>query len=491
MAMLPIVMGPSGMIPQTPKQLRDQLVQRVSRTNPDYTANLPSSLIEDIVSTDVGALITSNQFLVDLVNSVSPYAANAFILNQLGVDVYGIQPAVATNTAVDLIFFGVPGFIIIPGFTVSDGVYQYVCTNGGVIGTNGESLPIHAISPTTGTWAVPIGTVNALITSVPVGILLSCTNPNEGIPSISSETISSFRSRTLIAGLAASTGMDRYLKTLLGNVPGVVQRLVSVRQDIDSGRWIVLVGGGDPYQVAWAIYYALFDIQSLERPLIDITNITNANIALVTTATNHNLLPGMHERITDLNGMTPLNGNFYYVNITGANTLTLWNNYDPLTGTFTNPVDTTNTAIYPLYISGGQLSPNPILQQVSLNSYPDTYIIPFILPAQQLVTMVVTWNTDYPNYVPEQAVSQAAIPALVDYINSLYVGISPLNIYDMQSIFIESVKNIVPSENITVLSFIVSFDGIGHLPEPGTGIVPGDPNSYFYTTSTNINVVHA
>jgi hypothetical protein len=58
----------------------------------------------------------------------------------------------------------------------------------------------------------------------------------------------------------------------------------------------------------------------------------------------------------------------------------------------------------------------------------------------------------------------------------------------MQSIFLKAVKNIVASENITVLKFDVSFGGISYAPQPGTGIIPGDPNSYFYTTTDNVVV---
>jgi Ubiquitin-activating enzyme E1 FCCH domain/Baseplate J-like protein len=484
MAQLPIVMGPSGPIATPPATLRQQLLTLVSATNPGYTANLPSSLIEDVSSTDVGALIVSNQFFLDLLNSVTPYGANAFLLNYLGIDVYGIQPAQATNTAVDVIFIGDPGFVIIPGFVVGDGTYQYICTDGGVVGTNRESLPIHAIATVAGTWAVPAGTVTQLVTSVPQDITLTVVNTANGIPSIASEDETSFRTRTLVAGLASATGMDRFLKTLLWNIPGVVQRLVSVRQNITSGRWIVLVGGGDPYQVAWAIYYALFDIQTLDSPGIQVANITNSNPALVTTTNNHNLSTGMLEKFNGLQGMGPLNGQGFYVNVTGPKTATLF-----LDSLFATPLDTTNTTTFPQYISGGFMSPNPILQKVNLNSYPDNYVIPFIIPPQQLVTMVVTWNTDSPNYVSPDAVQQAAAPALADYINSLYVGVAPINIYNMEAVFINATVNVLPAENVTVLQFSVDFDGAGHLPTPGTGVIYGDPNSYFYTTVDNISIV--
>ena len=504
MAILPIVMGKQGPIPTSPATLRAQLTALVSTTNPNYINNLPSSLIEDVASTDVGGLIVCDQFFVDLVNSVTPYGANAFILNQLGVEIYGIQPAVATNTSVDLIFSGTPGFIIIPGFTVTDGQYQYICTEGGIIGTFGDTLPIHAVATLPGTWPVPAGSVTGLVTSVPFDIMnpppavppappsipFSVTNPSEGVPSLGTETIQSFRTRTLTAGLAASTGMDRYLKTLLWNVPGVIQRLVSVRQNLDTCKWTILVGGGDPYQVAWAIYYALNDLVSLERPNIQIFNISNDNPIIITTVDNHNLVDGMREQLRNITGnlSTKYNGAYFYIKtIEGQpNAFSIWNNYNSATQVFSNPEDGTNNL--PYQNGGGIVIPNPLLQQITLNSYPDNYIIPFILPAQQLVTMNVFWNTDYQNYVSPQGISQAAVPALVDYINSLYVGISPLNIYDMQSIFIDSIKNIVPSENVTVIDFTVSFDGIGQLPENGTGVIRGDPYSYFYTTTSNVFV---
>jgi hypothetical protein len=474
---LPITMGPQGPIPTPPATLRAQLTALVATTNPGYLNNLPASMIEDIASTDVGALIISNQYMVDLINSVTPFGANAFLLNQLGVEIYGITPASATNTAVDLIFTGTPGFIIIPGFTVTDpnNTYQYICTEGGVIGQYGDSLPVHAVATVPGTWPVPAGSVTALVTSVPDNINLSVTNPADGIPSLSTESMTSFRTRTLTAGLAASTGMDRYLKTLLWNVPGVAQRLVSVRQEIDTCQWTILVGGGDPYQVAWAIYRALGNISALARPAIEIVNISNDNPIIITTAANHNLLDGMIERIDNIAGNMGnyLNGNYYPVTIIDVKN-------------FSIPVDGTVLAIYE---ADGTISPNPILQQVTLNSYPDSYLIPFILPAQELVTMVVTWNTDSPNYVSPQAISQSSVPALADYINGLYVGLTPINIYEMTSIFLEAVKNIVDAENVTFLSFQVSFDGVAQAPLSNSGVIPGDINSYFYTTNSNIIVL--
>jgi hypothetical protein len=472
MAILPIVMGPQGPIPTPPATLRQQLVNLVAASNPDFTDNLPGTLIEDIVSTDVGALIIANQFMVDLINSVSPNGANPFILNQLGTDIYGISQGGATNTSVDLIFIGTPGFVIIPGFTVTDGSYQYICSDGGVVGANGQSLLVHAIATVAGTWPVPATTVNGFITSVPSTISLTVFNPTDGIPSTTTETISSFRTRTLTAGLASSTGVDRYFKTLVWNIPGVIQRLVSVRQDIASGRWIVIVGGGDPYQVAWAIYASIFGVPSLLFPGINIANMTNTNPIQVTTVNNHQLITGMVETFNNIQGMSSINGYSYSITVTGLKTLTI-----PVNGIPLAP-----------YTSGGTITPNPILQQVSINNYPDTYLIPFIIPAQQLVTITAYWQTNSPNYVSATAIAQAGGPAIVDYINSLYVGILPINLFDLQTTFLNAIEPLLSSEYITILNFSIFFDNASQLPTPGTGVIYGDPFSYFYTTISNVDV---
>ena len=60
----------SGLQPTSPTVLQQELIALVSATNPGYTANLPGSLIEDISSTDVGALSLIDSARVELFNSI-------------------------------------------------------------------------------------------------------------------------------------------------------------------------------------------------------------------------------------------------------------------------------------------------------------------------------------------------------------------------------------------------------------------------------------
>lgn len=259
MSDLPTVMTKNGLQPQTAQSLRDQLVAIVQAIDPSYTANLPGSLIEDIASTDTAAMTLIDHARVELVNSLTPYGANEFLLNQLG-QIYGVQLGQPTNTSVFVQFSSTPGFVIAKGFIVSDGSHQYFVQDGGIIGSGGNVV-LFCVATISGTWAVPANTVTSLVTSVPSSITLTCTNPNPGNPSTGSEDMDNYRKRVLQAGLAASTGMTRYLKTLLNNISGVQTRLISVRQI--STSWEILCGGGDPYTVGFAIYEALSDINNL------------------------------------------------------------------------------------------------------------------------------------------------------------------------------------------------------------------------------------
>lgn len=482
MAVLPLVMTQQGLQPAAPADLRATLISLVAAIVPDYTANLPGALIEDISSTDTFALVESDSFLVDLVNSVTPYGANAFLLNQLGV-LYGVEHQPVTNTSVYLVFNGPPGYVVNQGFVVGDGTYQYTCQTGGICGIDGNTLPIYALATVAGAWEVLANTCVQLLTSVPVSIPLSVTNPVSGIPSLSGEPISIFRERCFTAGLAASTGMGRYLKTLCGNIPGVQNRLVSVQTEGD--QYVVIVGGGDPYQIANAIWQADFYVPGLTGATINIINISNTNPMVVTTSNNHNLSDGDVETIIGVVGMgNVVNGQSFP--ITTMRTAFPSNPGPDPDKQFTIPVDGTP---YGSYAYGGTVTPNPINTYISVSDFPDTYLIPFVIPPQERVFISVTWRTDSPNYVSSDAIAQAAIPDIVDYVNSLPAGTTPINVNVLNKVFLDSVSAILVGEYIIDLEWSFSINGIPKSTVGGTQVIFGDPFSYFYTENGQVQVL--
>lgn len=472
MSDIPIVMTATGVQPQNPIALQQQLIANVAATNPGYTANLPGSLVEDISSTDVGAMALIDSAWVETVNSLTPYGANLFLLNQLGQIYLGQQnggQGKPTNNSVYVTISGPPGFPIAVGFTVSDGTYQYTVQDGGIIGSNGMALPLYCLATQPGSWAIPLGTVTQIVTSVPSPIVLTVTNAAAGVQGLGAELAEAYRARVLQAGLAASQGMGRYLKTLLAQVPGVQPRLISVQPL--SGQWRVICGGGDPYQVANAIWMGIGDTSNLTGSQLAVSNITQSNPGVVATNLAHGLVSGTIQTLTGIVGMTALNGVALTITVLTPTTFSIG----------------INTTGYGIYVSGGSLSPNPRNISVSINDYPDTYLIPFVNPPLQNVGVSVTWNTAGTNYVADSAIAQLAAQPLVDYINGIYVS-QPINVFEMQNIFQSAISSVIPPTLLSRMVFSVTINGLTVSPTAGTGLIVGDPESYFQTSVTSVAI---
>jgi hypothetical protein len=269
---IPLNIGLStGPQPTAPAVLRTALVTAVAATNPGYTANLPGTLIEDVTSTDMGAIITMDQARVDAVNSISPVTISPFSLAILGAQ-SGIMLGVPTNTSVLVVFSGPEGYLIPAGFIVGDGTYQYVVQSASVIGTGGVSAPVYCIASLSGTWSPAVNSVTKLVTSVPSGYTITVTNPTAGTAGVAAESVQSFRGRILQAQQASAQGLQSYLMTALLAIPGVIPNQTAVRQVYNG--WKVIVGGGDPYAIAAAIYSAFTDIYSIRGSFIASRNVS-------------------------------------------------------------------------------------------------------------------------------------------------------------------------------------------------------------------------
>jgi hypothetical protein len=256
-------MGPEGLQPQQPTDLLSQLLAAVSATNPGYTSNLPGSLIEDISSTDVAALAIIDQAKVELVNSLTPNGANNFLLLQLGY-IYGVELGSVTNTSVPVVFSSNQvGYVIPDGMLIGDGSHTYQVKGGGVIGGGGTSATLTAVALVTDSFSVPANTVTTILTSVSSGMTLTVNNPNPGTPGGSGESNYSFRSRIMQAGLAASVGTPRYIKTLIGNVAGVKSSSLIAVQQATAGIRVIVGGSASTYDIAYALFCSVADPSAL------------------------------------------------------------------------------------------------------------------------------------------------------------------------------------------------------------------------------------
>lgn len=270
---LPMTAAGAAPIPAT--QLLSDVITSVQAQSPGYTSNLPGILIEDISSTVVAALAQIDQARVDAVNSNNPYSANPFVLAQLGT-LFGIPQGQPTNTSCYVVFTGQAGYYIPIGFLVSDGTNIYAVQDGGTIQTGGTSQPLYVVAVNPGSWAVPVGTITIISTSVPSPYTLSVTNLVTGVAGGPAESVQSYRSRLMEAQISAAQGTPEFIKTQLRKINGVNSRLVSVLQV--SGGWEIICGGGDPYAVAGAIYSAVLDLSAIVGSATTARNITTSVI---------------------------------------------------------------------------------------------------------------------------------------------------------------------------------------------------------------------
>ena len=269
-------MTEDGPVPTPPATIAAALIAAVSLTNPGYTANLPGTLVEDLTSTCAGAIQLIDQLRVELLNSITPFGANAFLLNQLG-QLTGVEIGAPSNTSVFVTFTGTVGFPIQPGFLVGDGTHQYAVQDGTIVPTGGTTGLVQCVATVAGSWAIPINSVINLVTSVPSGVSLTVTNLNPGTPGTGAQTEQSYRADVAASTLVACQGSPNFLKTLLRNVTGVQTRLVNVLQ-VANG-WEVIVGGsGDPYAIGNAILEGMADISVLQGSQISSTRNVSVNI---------------------------------------------------------------------------------------------------------------------------------------------------------------------------------------------------------------------
>jgi len=472
---IPVVVTAAGPQPTPVSTLRATLINGVTPTNPNYTANLPASLIEDLLDTQLGGLSLIDQARIETLDSISPYSANEWILTQYGA-MTGVPQAGATNTSVYVVFSGTVGFVINQNLVVSDGVYQYIVQNGGVIGAGGQSLPLYAVATQTGSWGVPSRTVTQIISSYPSSITLSVDNPTAGTPGGAAQTEEGYRQSVLQALMAVCQGLPSLTKTQLAQVPNVQQRLVSMAQQTGGG-WEVIVGGGDPYQVGYAIMRGVGDVSLLKGSMLNIVSIGSAYPALITTDKLHGYVTGqvvVMQSIQGTGNLTNLNNVEYAATIVSPTTFTV---------AFTPSGGAT-------YSGSGIVIPDLRNITVSINNFPNTYNVIFVNPPALTVAMTVTWNTISTNVVSPASVAQLASAALADYVNGLTVG-QPLNIIDMQTVFATAVAGILSTQLISELTFAVSINGVG-VEASGT-LIYGEPNStvqesYFTTDSGLITV---
>lgn len=177
------------------------------------------------------------------------------------------------------------------------------------------------------------------------------------------------------------------------------------------------------------------------------------------------------------------------VNISGVNGMTGINNV-PLNATVLTPhtfsigIDTSASGSW---TGGGEVTPNVRNNVVTINDWPDNYLIPFVIPLQQNVTVKFEWGSEGVNYLTDATILTLVSAPVIQYINGIYAG-KPLNINNLKDTFLQSVNGTIDMSLISKLNVIITVNGIVTNPDPNTNIISGDPFSYFYIASDGVTV---
>ncbi|HCI6758199.1 TPA: baseplate J/gp47 family protein [Klebsiella variicola subsp. variicola] len=472
MSDLPVSYTSAGPVPLTAEELRAQLVSQAIALSPGLTTDLPGSLIEDVASTDVGALIVCDQARVDLINSVGPLKANLAMLELLAQQAGIPAQKTAGTTTVPIQFSGPAGFVIPQGFIVSDGTHTYSVSDATIISSSGVSASVSCEGTETGNWAVPVNTVNQIITSLPSDVTITCTNPIAGTPGADPETNYQFRDRVWQAQMATVQGYPGFIRQYLTSLDNVQARLVSVIQDGD--KWIVMCAGGDIYDIAGALYKSAGDISRLKGCSLNVTGITNANPGVVSTDLTHGYTDGQVIRITGVTGMTGINDVPLTVTVLSPHT-------------FSIGIDTTSSGTWG---GGGEVTPNVRNNTVTVNDWPDNYVIPFVTPLLQRVTVTYQWGTESVNYLTDATVASLVSAPTIQYVNGIFAG-KPLNVNNLKDAFLQAINSTIDMGLISTLNVVVTINGVITPPDAGTNIISGDKFSYFYIASDGVIVTGA
>lgn len=276
--------GNTGVIKDSPTVIRERLLNKAIEEVEGFT-NLPSGIQNNLLDESVLDIVEIQDMLANVMNSISPSYANDFIVRELG-EAFGlkIKDQALPNTTIT--FYGLAGVIIPEGLEVgnADGSKKFITTKSDIINATGQ-VSIYCEGADYYDTPTPANTLNILLNQVLN--VTSCTNLNDAVETTPAETISEFRSRFQTRALANRSGTVATLDNALKEIEGTVDRLCTykasqiVEKGVSKAVLEIIVGGGDDYSVALAIFNSiLYPDILVSNPSGDETNRTiNVNVA--------------------------------------------------------------------------------------------------------------------------------------------------------------------------------------------------------------------
>lgn len=268
----------NGIIKDDPKAILDDLTNKASQ-QVDGFSNIPSGIQNNLLQESVILLSKFQDMAANTMNGISPSYANDFLVLELG-EAFGLKIKDKQLPNTTITFYGLPGAIIPEGIQVSnaDNSKTFTTTTSDIIKANGQ-VSIYCEGADYYDNIAPANSLNVLVNQIQN--VSRCTNLNDAVGSTPAETISQFRERFQNRAMANRNGTIAVLTNKLKEIEGVQDRLCTykasqIRED-DYVKAVleVIVGGGDDYSVAYALFSSIIypDI-FVSNPSNDETNRT-------------------------------------------------------------------------------------------------------------------------------------------------------------------------------------------------------------------------
>lgn len=247
-----------GYQPSTPEDLKDQFIKDLQSGNQDfftYSQTLQGALLNEATT----FLMYPETLTAQLLNSFSYAQANPIMLDLLGAD-RGIRRKGAYKAEVTLRFTGKAGMVIPQDLEVkgtADDSPVFMVFKETLIESTTGVVDVLAYTDATSFGNINIGDLTKIVDNIPN---LTVTNIDTPTAPVEAESYESYRSRVLQRMRNPKVGSIGSLLSEILNIEGVDTRLVGWRKgELSSGgktykTYELIVGGGDPVKIAYAIY---------------------------------------------------------------------------------------------------------------------------------------------------------------------------------------------------------------------------------------------
>lgn len=262
-------MTDAGFVKDTPLQIQTDITNEALASSVGFTS-FPAELRQNLIDSMVIEEVKMQDAVAAIANGIGPDFANDQQFKQFGCS-FGVTMKDFQYGQAMVRFTGAAGTLIPLDTQVSDGatIKLYV-TIQSVVGTVGY-VDVLCESKEELTDPILANTITTLVDTIP-GVT-SITNPLAGTSGIPAETIDEYKQAVYNRIQSPRYGSEDRARSLLHDVTGVVTRLIAFRvvniEKVVLGNTIYhrgiecVVGGGDDYEVAAALYTAFLQTKNL------------------------------------------------------------------------------------------------------------------------------------------------------------------------------------------------------------------------------------